>query len=56
MYDILELVILVALKVVKLINEPVGVEFIELLVELWVVLYVEELKEVFTDADVVTLI
>ncbi len=37
-YDILELVILVALIVVKLINELVGVEFIELLVELWVVL------------------
>ena len=44
---------LVALVFVELINEPGGVEFTELLVELWEILYVEEVKLVFSDDDII---
>ena len=38
------------------INEPGGVEFTDLLVELWEILYVEEVKLVFSDDNAVALI
>ena len=40
----------------ELINEPGGVEFTDLLFELWEILYVEEVKLVFSDDNAVALI